>query len=33
MTFNGNPKPVQFIQPNVLERACFSVDKHDGFAD
>jgi hypothetical protein len=27
MTFDGNPKPVQFIEPNVLDRACLSVDK------
>jgi hypothetical protein len=33
MTFDGNPKPAQFIQPNVLDRACLSVGKHDGFAD
>src|SRR5258708_15698129 len=33
MTFDGNPKPVQFIQPNVLDFACLSVGKHDGFAD
>jgi hypothetical protein len=33
MTYDGNPKPVQFIQPNVLNRACLSVRKHDGFAD
>jgi hypothetical protein len=33
MTFDGNPKPVQFIQPNVHHRAGFSVGKHDGFAD
>jgi hypothetical protein len=33
MTFDGNPKPVQFIQPNVLDRASLSVGKHDGFAD
>jgi hypothetical protein len=33
MTCNGNPKPVQFIQPNVLDGACLSVRKHDGFAD
>ena len=33
MTFDGNPKPVQFIQPSVLDRACLSVRKHDGFAD
>jgi hypothetical protein len=33
MAFDGNPKPVQFIQPNVLNRACLSVRKHDGFAD
>ena len=31
MTFDGNPKPVQFIEPNVLDRACLSVGKHDGF--
>src|ERR1700682_2361280 len=33
MTFDGNPKPVQFIEPNVLDGACLSVGKHDGFAD
>jgi len=33
MTCDGNPKPVQFIQPNVLDRACLSVGEHDGFAD
>jgi hypothetical protein len=33
MTFDRNPKPVQFIQPNVLDRACHSVGKDDGFAD
>jgi len=33
VTCNGNPKPVQFIQQNVLDRACLSVGKHDGFAD
>jgi hypothetical protein len=33
MTFDGNPKPVQFIEPNVLDRACLSVGKHDDFAD
>lgn len=33
MTFDRNPKPVQFIQPNVLDRACFSICKDDGFAD
>ena len=33
MTFDGNPEPVQFIQPNVHHRAGFSVGKHDGFAD
>jgi hypothetical protein len=33
MTFDGNPKPVPFIQPNVLDLACLSVGKHDGFAD
>ncbi len=33
MTFDGNPKPVQFIQPNVFDRASLSVGKHDGFAD
>jgi hypothetical protein len=32
MTFDRNPKPVQFIQPNVLDRACLSVGKDDGFA-
>jgi hypothetical protein len=30
MTFDGNPEPVQFIQPNVLDRAGFFVGKHDG---
>ena len=33
MSFDRNPKPVQFIQPNVLHRACLSVGKDDGFAD
>jgi hypothetical protein len=33
MTSDGNPKPVQFIQPSVLDRACLSVGKYDGFAD
>ena len=33
MTFDGNPKPVQFIQPNVVDRACLPVGEHDGFAD
>ena len=33
MACDGNPKPVQFIQPNVLDRACLSVSKHDGIAD
>jgi hypothetical protein len=33
MTFDGNPEPVQFIQPNVHHRAGFPVGKHDGFAD
>jgi hypothetical protein len=33
MTFDGNPKPVQFIQPNVFESCHLSVGKHDGFAD
>jgi hypothetical protein len=33
MTFDGNPEPVQFIQPNVLDRACLSVGKDDTFAD
>jgi hypothetical protein len=33
MTFDRNPKPVQFIQANVLDRACLSVSKDDGFAD
>ena len=32
MTFDRNPKPVQFIQPNVLHRACLSVGKDDSFA-
>jgi hypothetical protein len=33
MTFDRNPKPVQFIQPNVLDHTCLSVGKDDGFAD
>ena len=33
MTSDGNPKPVQFIQPNVLDRARLSVGKYDAFAD
>jgi hypothetical protein len=33
MACDGNPKPVQFIQPNVLDRARLSVGEHDGFAD
>jgi len=33
MTFDGNPKPVQFIQPNVFDSACLSVGERDGFAD
>jgi hypothetical protein len=33
MTFDGNPKPVHFIQPNVFDRASLSVGKHDRFAD
>jgi hypothetical protein len=33
MTFDRNPKPVQFIEPNVLDRACLSVSKDYGFAD
>jgi hypothetical protein len=33
MTRDGNPKAVQFIQPNVLDRASLSVGKHDGLAD
>ena len=33
MARDRNPKPVQFIQPNVLDRACLSVGEHDGFAD
>jgi hypothetical protein len=32
MTFDRNSKPVQIIQPNVLDRACLSVGKDDGFA-
>jgi hypothetical protein len=32
-TFDRNPKSVQFIQPKVLDRACLSVGKDDGFAD
>lgn len=27
MTFDRNSKPVQFIQPNVVDRACLSVGK------
>ena len=33
MTCDGNPKSVQFIQPNVLDRASLSVGEHDGFTD
>ena len=33
MTCDRNAKPVQFIQPNVLDRACLSIGKDDGFAD
>jgi hypothetical protein len=33
MTFDRNPKPVQFVQPNVLDRTRLSVAEHDGFAD
>jgi hypothetical protein len=33
MTSDGNPKPVQFVQPNVLDRTGLSVAEHDGFAD
>jgi hypothetical protein len=33
MTCDGDPKPVQFIEPNVLDGACLSVGEHDGFAD
>ena len=33
MTSDRNAEPVQFIQPNVLDRACLSVGKDDGFAD
>ena len=33
MTFDGNSKPVQFIQPKVLDCACLSVAKNEGFAD
>jgi hypothetical protein len=33
MTCDRNPKPVQFIQPNVLNRTRLSVGKDDGFAD
>jgi hypothetical protein len=29
MTLDRNPKPVQFIQPNVLDHACLSVGKDD----
>jgi hypothetical protein len=32
MTFDRKPKPVQFIQPNVLDRARLSVGKNDSFA-
>ena len=33
MTFDRNPKPVQFIEPNILHRTRLSVGKDDGFAD
>ena len=33
MAFDRNAKPVQVIQPNVLDRACLSVGQDDGFAD
>ncbi len=33
MAFDRNPKPVQLIQPNVLDRAGLSVGKDDGDAD
>jgi hypothetical protein len=33
MTSDGNPKAVQIIQPNVIDRACLTVGEHDGFAD
>jgi hypothetical protein len=33
MTFDRNAKPVQFIEPNVLDRACLPIGKDDGFAD
>jgi hypothetical protein len=33
MTSDRNLKAVQFIQPNVLDRACLSISEHDGFAD
>jgi len=32
MTFDRNPEPVQFIQPNVLDRACLSVGQDGGLA-
>jgi hypothetical protein len=33
VAFDRNPKPVQFIQPNVLNRACLSIGEDDSFAD
>nr|CUT16311.1 hypothetical protein CDS [Bradyrhizobium sp.] len=33
MTRHRNVEPVQFIQPNVLDRACLSIGTDDGFAD
>jgi|UniRef100_A0A939S891 hypothetical protein len=33
MTSDRNAEPVQFIQPNVLDRACLSIGKDDGLAD
>jgi hypothetical protein len=33
MTFDRNPQPVQFIQPDVLDCPCLSVGQDDGFAD
>jgi hypothetical protein len=33
MTFDRNPQPVSFIQPNVFHRTCLSIGKDDGLAD
>ena len=33
MTFDGNPKPVQFIQPNVLYCPGLSIIENYGLAD